>query len=77
MNTLHHSNNIASQCYELRCSRLATLAGPTRLDQLERYQNRAPYSITGQLKTTPLEALRIEAGVPSITTQAQEQAAVA
>ncbi len=34
-------------------------------------------SITGQLKTTPLEALRIEAGVPSIATQAQQQAAVA
>ncbi len=29
---------------------------PTRLDQLERCQNRALRIITGQLKTTPLEA---------------------
>ncbi len=49
---------------------------PTRLDQLERCQNRALRIITGQLKTTPLEALRIEAGVPSIATQVQQQAPV-
>ncbi len=34
-----------------------------------RWQNGALRIITGQLKTTPLEALRIEAGVPSIATQ--------
>ncbi len=34
---------------------------PTRLDHLERCQNRALRIITGQLKTTPIEALRIEA----------------
>ncbi len=49
---------------------------PTRLDQLERCQNRALHIITGQLKTTPLEALRIEAGVPSIATQAHQQVSV-
>ncbi len=32
---------------------------------------------TGQLKTTPLEALRIEVGVLRIATQAKQQAAVA
>ncbi len=40
-------------------------------------QNGALPIITGQLKATPLEALRIEAGVPSIAKQAQHQAAVA
>ncbi len=49
---------------------------PTRLDQPESCQNRALRIITGQLKTTPLEALRIEAGVPSIATAAQQQAIV-
>ncbi len=50
---------------------------PTRLDQLERCQNRALRIITGHLKNTTLEALRIEAAVPSIATQAKQQAAVA
>ncbi len=50
---------------------------PTRLNQLERCQNRALRIITRQLKITPIEALRIEAGVPSIATLAQRQAAVA
>ncbi len=44
---------------------------PTRLNQLERCQNRALRIITGQLKTTPLEALWIEVGVASIATQAK------
>ncbi len=48
-------------------------AAPTRLDQLERCQNKALHIITGHLKTTPLKALRIEAGVPSIPTQAQQK----
>ncbi len=49
----------------------------TRLDQLEHCQNRALRIITGQLKTTPLEALRIEAGVQNIATHAEQHAAVA
>ncbi len=36
---------------------------------LERCQNRALRMITGKLKTTPLQALRIEVGAPSIATQ--------
>ncbi len=50
---------------------------PKRLDRLERCQNRALRIITGQVIITLLEALRIEAGVPSIASQAQHQAAVA
>ncbi len=38
---------------------------------------RAPRVITGQRKTTTLEAFRMEAGVTSIVAQAQQQAAVA
>ncbi len=49
---------------------------PTRLDQQKRCQNRALRFITEQLKTTPLEALWIETGVPSIATPAQQQAAM-
>ncbi len=49
----------------------------TRLDQLERRQNRALRIITGQLKITPVEAFRMEAGVPGIALQGQQQADVA
>ncbi len=43
----------------------------------QRCENRALRIIIGQLKTTPLEALRMGAGIPNIATQAQQQAAVA
>ncbi len=47
----------------------------TRLEQLERCQNRAV--ITGQLQTTPVETLRREAGVHIITTSMRRQTAIA
>ncbi len=50
---------------------------PTRLDQLERCQNKAPKILTSQLKTNPLKVLKMEARVSSITVQVQQQAAVA
>ncbi len=45
------------QCYPLRYPSLATLTAPTRLGQLKHFQPRALPMFTGQLKTTPLEAL--------------------
>ncbi len=66
-----------SQCYQLRFPSLATMAGPNTTGPAGTLQNRALRITTGKLKTTPLEALRIEAGVPSIATQAEQQAAVA
>ncbi len=49
----------------------------TRLKQLERCQIRALYVITGQLQTTPVETLRREAGVCSMTTLMRRQTAIA
>ncbi len=48
----------------------------TRLEQLERCQNRALRVITGQLQTTPVETLRREAGVHIITTSMRRQTAI-
>ncbi len=68
---LHHSvMNYATPAWQ-------TWLAPTRLDLLERSQNRALRIITGLLKTTPLEAHKIEAAVPSIATQNHQQASVA
>ncbi len=49
----------------------------TRLEQLERCQNRALRAITGQLQTTPVEMLRWEAKVCSMTTLMRRQTAIA
>ncbi len=49
----------------------------TRLEQLECCQNRALPVITGQLQTTPVETLRREAGVCSMTTLMRRQTAIA
>ncbi len=49
----------------------------TRLEQLERCQNRALRVITGQLQTTPVETLMREAGVCSMTTLMRRQTAIA
>ncbi len=48
----------------------------TCLEQLERCQNRALRVITGQLQTTPVEKLRREAGVCSMTTLMSRQTAI-
>ncbi len=49
----------------------------TRLEQLERCQNRALRVITGQLQTTPVGTLRQEAGVCNMTTLMRRQTAIA
>ncbi len=49
----------------------------TRLEQLERCQNRAVRVITAQLQTTPVETLRREAGVCSMTTLMRRQTTIA
>ncbi len=49
----------------------------TRLEQLERCQNRALREITGQLQTTPVETLRREAGVCIMTTSMRRQTVIA
>ncbi len=54
-----------------------TWLSATRLEQLERCQNRALRVITCQLQTTPVETLRREAGVCSMTTLMRLQAAIA
>ncbi len=54
-----------------------TWLAATRLEQLERCQNRALRVITGQLQTTPVETLRREAGICSMTTLMRRQAALA
>lgn len=41
----------------------------SRIDDLERLQNRGLRLVSGQLRTTPVEALRAEVGVPSIATR--------
>ncbi len=40
----------------------------TRLEQLERCQNRTLYVITGQLQATSVETLRREAGLCNVKT---------
>ncbi len=49
----------------------------SRLEQLERCQNRALRVITGQLQTIPVETLRREAGVCSMMTLMRQQTAIA
>ncbi len=51
--------------------------GAARPEQLERCQNRALRVITGQLQTTPVETLRRETGVCSMTTLMRRQTAIA
>ncbi len=43
-------------------------AAPSRIEQLERCQNKALMVVTGTLKSTPVETLRREAGICSIAT---------
>ena len=43
-------------------------AAPTHLSRLERAQNKLLRTITGQYKATPIEALRLECGLPSFKT---------
>ncbi len=49
----------------------------TRLEQLGRCRNCALRVITGQLQATPMEMLRREAGVCSMTTLMRRQTAIA
>ncbi len=48
----------------------------TRLEQLERYQNRTLRVITGQLQMTPVETPRREAWVCSMKTLMRQQTAL-
>ncbi len=65
--------------------RLLTYAAPTwhpwdapsRLEQLDRCQNKALGVVAGQLKSTPVETLRREAGICSIATASKRATALA
>ncbi len=52
-------------------------AAPSRIEQLERCQNKALKVVTGQLKSTPVETLRREAGICSIATASKRATALA
>ncbi len=52
-------------------------AAPYRIEQLERYQNKAMRVLTGQLKSTAVETLGREAGICSIATAAKRTTALA
>ncbi len=52
-------------------------AAPSRIEQLERCQNKALRVVTGQLKSTPVETLRREAGICSIATASKRATALA
>ncbi len=52
-------------------------AAPSRIEQLERCQNKALKMITGQLKSTPVETRRLEAGICSIVTASKLATALA
>ncbi len=52
-------------------------AAPSRIEQLERCQNKALRVVTGQLKSTPVETLRREAGICSIATAYKRATALA
>ncbi len=52
-------------------------AAPSRLEQLERCQNKALTVLTGQLKSTPVETLRQKAGICSIATASKRATALA
>ncbi len=52
-------------------------AAPSRIKQLERCQNKALKVVTGQLKSTPVETLRREAGICSIATVSKRATALA
>ncbi len=45
-------------------------AAPSRIEQLERCQDKALRVVTGQFKSTPVDSLRREAGICSIATVA-------
>jgi hypothetical protein len=48
----------------------------TEMDRLDRAQNKALRRITGQASSTPLEALRLEAGLPSYETVSKRLVAI-
>jgi len=50
---------------------------PTTADQLQRSQNRALRIVTGQHATTPIEALHLETGLPTMKTTIRRDAAIA
>ncbi len=52
-------------------------AAPSRIEQLERCQNKALRVVTGQRKLTPVETLRREAGIRSIATASKRATALA
>ncbi len=52
-------------------------AAPTRIDQLERCQIKALRVVTGQLKSTPVETPRREAGICSIATASKRATVLA
>ncbi len=52
-------------------------AAPSRIEQLERCQNKALRVVTGQLKSAPVETLRREAGICSIVTASKPTTALA
>ncbi len=52
-------------------------AAPSRIEQLERCQNKAMRVVTGQLKSTPVETLRREAGICNMAAAAKRTTALA
>ncbi len=64
-------------CYQIRCPSLATLAGPNPTGPAGTLPKQSTPHHHRAAKNHPLEALRIEAGVPNTATKAQRQAAVA
>ncbi len=52
-------------------------AAPSRIEQLERCQTKALRVVTGQLKSTPVETPRRDAGICSIATASKRAAALA
>ncbi len=52
-------------------------AAPSRIEQLERCQNKALRVVTGQLKSTPVETLRRGAGICGIATASKRATALA
>ncbi len=67
----------SSHCYQLRCSSLATLAGPNPIGPARTLPKQSSPHHHRTAQTTPLDAFRIDTGVPSIATQAQQQTVVA
>ncbi len=69
--------NFAQYNIRLYSSTTAIWLSATRPKQLELCQNRALCVITGQLQATPVETLRRETGVCSMTTLLRRQTAIA